>query len=221
MSRLIDISLPLHAGLPCWPGGPGLSLERVKSLEGGDDVNESRLCCGVHWGTHLDAPLHHLRDGASIDRLCLESLVGPAVVACLPGCAVISAGDLDLLDLPRGTERLLLHTDNSLLWRARAQSFDPGYVGLSEDAAEWAVARGIRLLGIDYLSIQPFGAGPAVHRILLGGGVIVLEGLNLDGVAAGDYELLCLPLNLVGADGAPARALLRSPAGAHQGARRS
>jgi len=210
LSRFIDISLPLRADLACWPGSPGFRLERVKSLDHGDEVNESVMNCGVHFGTHVDAPLHFVQGGAAVDDLLPDVLVGPAVVACLPHCKVITAAELESLGLPPRTERLLLHTGNSSRWRDPTHAFARDYVALSEDAATWVVERGVRLLGVDYLSVQLFGAGPEVHHILLKGGVVVLEGLNLDGVASGDHELLCLPLKLVGAEGAPARALLRT-----------
>jgi len=210
---LIDISLPLLPDLPAWPGSTGFCLERTKRLESGDSANVSRLKCEVHFGTHIDAPSHFLDGGASVDQLSLEIFIGQAVVAYLPDCPMITAIQLETLDLPLYTERLLLHTDNSLLWAKGEKAFCRDYVALTDDAAQWIVKRKIRLLGVDYLSVQRFVDGPEVHQILLQAGVVLLEGLNLDGVVSGIYELLSLPLNLVGAEGAPARAVLRRISG--------
>lgn len=208
-SQLIDISLPLGPELPAWPGSSGFHLERTGCLEAGDPANVSRLECEVHFGTHIDAPRHFFHEGAAVDQLALEIMIGPAYLAHLPDCRTVAKESLQELALPPGTERLLLRTANSQLWAAGAKSFRTDYVALSEEAAHWIVARGIRLLGIDYLSVQRFGDGPEVHRILLAAGVVLLEGLNLAAVAPGAYELICLPLKLVGADGSPARAVLR------------
>ena len=212
MNELIDISLPLHPALPAWPGSSGFRLIHTARLEAGDQANVSRLECEVHFGTHIDAPSHFLDQGKSVDQLQLEIMIGPAIVANLPDCRAVSAKDLEDMDLPPRTERLLLRTSNSRLWTAGEKCFRQDYVALIEDAARWIVARGIRLLGVDYLSVQRFGDGPEVHRILLQAGIVVLEGLNLDAVASGDYELICLPLKLVGAEGSPARAVLRRQA---------
>ena len=210
MSDLIDISLPLSADLPAWPGSSSFCLKRVKQLESGAQANVSRLKCEVHFGTHIDAPSHFINGAATVDEISLKTLIGPAVVAYLPDCPAVCAKNLESLDLALGTERLLLRTANSLLWARKCKTFHREYVALTEDAARWIVARGIRLIGIDYLSVQRFNDGPEVHQILLQNGVVLLEGLNLDSVVPGDYELLALPLNLAGAEGAPVRAVLRS-----------
>lgn len=209
MSNLIDISLPLNADLPAWPGSGGFSLERIGKLEAGDPANVSYLKCEVHFGTHIDVPLHFLAGGTTVDQIALDALIGPAVVAYLPDCTMISVEHLQSLNLPPDTARLLLRTDNSLLWGKDDKNFYFDYVALSEDAASWITERGIKLLGIDYLSVQPFNSEPEVHRILLDSGVVLLEGLNLNKVLPGNYELIALPLNLVGAEGAPVRAVLR------------
>ena len=206
---MIDISLPLSADLPAWPGSSNFCLKRIKQLKSGAQANVSLLKCGVHFGTHIDAPSHFIKDAATVDQISLDNLIGPAVVVHLPDCPAVSAQDLEALDLAPGTERLLLRTANSLLWARKCNTFHREYVALTEDAARWVVARGIRLIGIDYLSVQRFNDGPEVHRILLQNGVVLLEGLNLGSVDPGDYELLALPLNLVGAEGSPVRAALR------------
>lgn len=212
MSKIIDISVALRSDMPVWPGSVGFRLSRTQRLESGDPTNVSRLDCDVHVGTHVDAPLHFIEGGASIEQLPLEILCGPAVVADLTRADSITADDLAALSLPEDTTRLLLKTRNSALWE-RKQSFDADYVALTIDAAKWIVKRGIRLVGIDYLSVQRYYNGPETHQILLEAEVVTIEGLNLAGVAAGDYELICLPLKLVGAEGAPARTVLRPIAG--------
>jgi arylformamidase len=161
-------------------------------------------------GTHVDAPWHSLDDGDTVDQLPLGVLIGPAYVAHLPDCAVITPADLEKLELPPTIRRLLLRTGNSELWRSGVTEFRRDYVGLDEWAAQWVVQRGIRLLGMDYLSVEPYDKGPVTHRVLLGANIVLLEGLNLADVEPGLYELICLPIKLEGADGAPARAVLRT-----------
>jgi arylformamidase len=194
--------------MPIWPGSVGLRLVRTKRLEAGDPANVSRLDCDVHVGTHVDAPWHFLENGSTVEQLSLDVLIGPVVVAYLPEVSAITAGDLDDLGLPPGTRRLLLRTQNSELWAARVTEFKKDYVALTADAARWVAEHGIRLIGVDYLSVQRYGDSTLTHQILLEAGVIILECLNLAGVQPGGYELICLPLKLVGAEGAPARAAL-------------
>ncbi len=207
--EIIDISLPLQAELPTWPGSAGIRLEPVKRMAAGDAENLSRLDSDVHTGTHIDAPWHYVENGQTVEHLPLDVLIGPAVVSFLPEVSQITAGDLAALSLPPDTRRLLLRTINSELWAAGVTEFGEDYVALTADAAQWVVDRGIRLIGVDYLSVQRYEDGPLTHQILLEACVIIIEGLNLDGVKPGRYELICLPLKLVGADGAPARAVLR------------
>lgn len=209
--KIIDISLPLSSDTPRWPSSPEFKLQRYKQLKAGDDSNNSYLCCDVHTGTHIDAPSHFLPKAADTDQLPLELLIGPATVCHLEGISAIRATDLESLALPIGIQRLLLRTDNSKLWETKRAAFKPDYVGLTSDAARWIAARDIQLVGIDYLSIAVMDDIVYTHRILLHKGIVLLEGINLSGVAAGEYELICLPLKLTGAEGAPARAVLRGP----------
>ncbi len=206
---IIDISVPLQSGMVVWPGDRPVEVRRVRSLEQ-DGANVSELCLGSHAGTHVDAPAHFVAGGRTVDRLPLDVLTGPADVADLTGVeAAISARDLEALALPADCQRLLLRTRNSLYWERADDTFHEEYVALAADAADWIVQRGIRLVGIDYLSIEPYHlAGHPVHRALLGARVIVLETIDLSRVAAGRYQLWCLPLFIAGADGAPARAFL-------------
>jgi arylformamidase len=170
----------------------------------------SHLSLGAHTGTHIDAPVHFLEEGGGIDALAPEALVGPAVVAGLEGVqGTIGPGDLEAA-ISGETERLLLKTRNSG-WSAADTSFREDFVALDPSAAEWCLAHGVRLVGIDYLSIEPFGSGRRghpVHRLLLGAGVVIVEGLDLAGVEPGSYVVAALPLVVPGSDGAPARVVL-------------
>lgn len=206
--KVIDISVPLHKGMHLWPGSRSFDVEQVMSLDQGDEANVSALACDVHMGTHIDAPLHFINEGKSIDQISLDTLCGQAFVADMGDVEKITAELLDNLGLQDGTRRLLLRTTNSALWKKNY--FDPNYVALTEGAAEWVVNKGIGLVGIDYLSIQLYQGSPEVHRILLGGDVVVLEGINLALADAGQYELICLPLKMIGTEGAPARVILRT-----------
>ena len=206
---MIDISLPLRCDLPTWPGSVGFRLLPILRLATGDTANVSRLDCDVHAGTHIDAPWHFLDNGVTVEQLPLDILIGPAAICHLPELSVVTARDLTRLVLPAGTRRLLLRTRNSDWWAAGVKEFRENYVALSVDAAYWVVEQGIRLIGVDYLSVQRYEDNSITHQVLLKSGVIILEGLNLAAVRPGTYELICLPLRLVGAEGAPARAVLR------------
>jgi arylformamidase len=158
----------------------------------------------------VDAPRHFLEAGITVEQLSLEVLVGPATVAYVSEVSRVTPSELDELALPSNTERLLLRTSNSDFWAAGISAFRKDYVALTPEAARWVVNKGIRLVGVDYLSVGSFEGGVITHKILLEAGVIVVEGLNLGEVQPGNYELICLPVCLAGAEGAPARALLRS-----------
>jgi arylformamidase len=204
----IDVSVPVRTGMIVYDGDPQVRVERVTEIARGDLANLSRMELGTHTGTHVDAPLHFADGGAGADRLPLDALIGPAVVADALGAqGDIDAAALAALGLPAGTERLLLRTRNGDLWEERA--FTRDYVGVADDAARELVAMGVRLLGIDYLSIAPSADPAPTHRVLLEAGVVIVEGLDLRKAPPGRYDLVCLPLRLEGADGAPARALLR------------
>ena len=210
MIKIWDISLPVTHELPVWPSDPPVVLERYKAISKGNRSNVSRLTCGVHTGTHMDAPIHFIEGGAAIEDLPLEVLVGPAVVAEILDVDTITPDCLEALALPSDTTRLLFKTSNSQLWADPHHKFYTDYVALTPQAAEWIVQKGICLVGVDYLSVQRFDdPEPLTHRTLLEAGVVVVEGLNLREVTPGRYpQLICLPINLVGSDGAPARAVL-------------
>lgn len=209
MSEIVDISVPVLPGMPVWPGDSDVRLVPVKRMATGDKNNSSRLDCNVHTGTHVDAPWHFLDDGSTSEQLPLDAMMGEAFVAYLPEVDAITAETLFQLTLPAGTTRLLLRTRNSELWETGVTEFRKDFVALTSDAAQWLVDRGIRLIGVDYLSVHRYGDNAPTHQILLRAGIVIVEGLNLAVVAPGKYELICLPLRLDGADGAPARAVLR------------
>jgi arylformamidase len=202
-----DISLPLDSDLPTWPDSPGVLSTARMSIERGDVANVTQLSMDVHSGTHVDAPRHFLQDGQSIDQLGLDPFLGPAVVLDTGSAREIGAAVLDGAAIPPGTERLLLRTANSS--QTSSATFQEDYAALTLEGAKWLVdACDLKLVGIDYLSIQRFTEPPDVHRTLLGSGLAILEGLCLRDVVPGAYELVCLPLRLVGVEGAPARAIL-------------
>jgi arylformamidase len=202
----IDVTVPIHGAMVVYEGDPPVQLVSALALDRGDPANVARLTLGSHTGTHVDAPAHFIAGGTTVDRLAPELLVGPVrVVACPAGPVgpeVLAAADL-------GRERrLILKTANSGLWRE--PRFVRDYQALTLPAARALVAAGVELVGIDYLSIEGFGApGHPVHRCLLEAGVVIVEGLDLAAVAPGRYEMLCLPLRIQDGDGAPARVLLR------------
>jgi arylformamidase len=210
---IFDISAPLRDDLPTWPGEEALRRRFTASQSDGDAMTTSHLALGAHTGTHVDAPIHFLPDGAGVDAFVPDTFVGSAFVADLTGVAgPIGAADLDAAAIPPGTTRLLAKTRNSG-WSAADRAFREDFVAYDESAATWCVDRGIRLLGIDYLSIERFDAdqrGYPVHKTLLAAGVAILEGIDLADVPRGVYEIAALPLRIPGADGAPARAVLRA-----------
>lgn len=205
-SSVVDISMPLDARTPVWPGSPGFASYAHSSLKAGDVANATLIEMDVHCGTHVDAPRHFVEDGTTLEAVGLRPFVGPAWLADAVGHAAIDAPLLEALDVPRETTRLLLRTDNS--YARREVPFREDYVALTTDAAQWVVDRGLELIGIDYLSIQRFHDPPDTHQLLLGAGTVILEGVDLHDARPGRWTLMCLPLHLVGAEAAPARALL-------------
>ncbi|MCH9649388.1 MAG: cyclase family protein [Deltaproteobacteria bacterium] len=206
---MIDISVPLDHRLPVWPGSPGFRVSPLITMGGDSVANVSHLAMELHTGTHIDAPRHFVADGATVEDISIDALVGPAWVALSDVDGAIGPPELEALDLPAKVDRLLLRTPNSALWAKHPGEFQEDYAALSLEGARWIVDRGIRLFGIDYLSVQRFSDGPETHQVLLKAGVVLLESLNLSAVEPGAYELICLPLALVGTEAAPARAFLR------------
>jgi arylformamidase len=209
MPEYIDISLTVTNQLVTWPGDPSVDLERVKKIENGANANVSQLNMGVHTGTHVDAPVHFIPGQYGIDALSLETLIGPVQVVQLPDSAkAADRAALNAAGIQPGVTRVLIKTSNSQLWAKNVTAFQPEFVGVSKDGAEFLVEKGIKLVGIDYLSIAPYKQSRPTHEVLLAAKLIVLEGINLTDAQPGMYTLLCLPVKLGGSDGAPARAVL-------------
>jgi arylformamidase len=199
----IDVSVTIRPRMPIYPGNPGVAIELAQSIDRGDSANVSRLDLGAHTGTHVDAPCHFLHGAPGADELPLDPFVGPcAVVRPTSAGGTIDGGAIDSLELPPECERVLLKTPNSLLWER--DEFASDFCRLNAEGANALIERGVRLVGIDYLSIGDAEA----HVSLLAHHVGVIEGLDLRAVGAGDYFIVCLPLKIAGSDGAPARALL-------------
>jgi arylformamidase len=194
--EIFDVSVPLREGMVTYPGDPLVHMERAASIAGGDVVNLTRIDFGLHSGTHVDAPAHFIDGAAGVDAIPLEVLVGPCEVVEVPD---LSAGSV--ATAPQA-ERILFKTPNSELWAS--DQFAADFAQLDGEGAKLLVERGVRLVGVDYLSVGDEGA----HHVLLEAGVVPVEGLDLRSVGQGTYELVCLPLRVVGADGAPARAIL-------------
>lgn len=209
MKRIYDISLTVTPGMPVWPGDPSVLLERFSRIEGGADANISRITMGVHTGTHLDAPYHFVQGGRGVDELPLAVLMGPATVVRLPDSVDLITQDvLEAISIPDDVTRLLFRTRNSKYWARKSPVFHKNFVAISPDGAETLVKMGVRLVGVDYLSVAPYRDPVPTHQILLRTGVIALEGLDLSKVPPGEYELAALPVKLGGCDGAPVRAVL-------------
>lgn len=208
--RIFDVSVPISPQMPVWPGDPPVQIERVESISEGDSANLTRLSLGAHTGTHVDAPYHFVEKGLKVDQLPLSTLIGTAhVFEVHPKERTITATDLGSLGLPSTAQRLLLKTDNSYLWEGGLWEFEKDFIHLSGDAARWIVRRGIKLIGVDYLSVDSFDSeDKVVHHTLLEAGVVIIEGLNLSHVAQGVCQLYCLPLKVIDSDGAPARVVL-------------
>ena len=210
--KYYDVTLEISPELPVWPGNPRIELERTLKIEEGANANVSRLSLGVHTGTHVDAPYHFLPEGHSVESLLLEDLVGRAHVVDMTSVKdVIGLRAVQSALIPRRATRVLLKTRNSRLWKIRDRGFHEDFVGVDQEAAAWLVERGIRVLGVDYLSVAPWKRSRPTHEILLKNRVVVIEGLNLSAVRPGAYTLYCLPLKLKGCDGAPARVVLAGP----------
>jgi arylformamidase len=208
MTRTIDITIPLSPRLPAYPGDPPFEMTPTHRLADGAPYNLSRLSFGTHCGTHVDAPYHFEPDGATVDQLPLDILMGRVKVVELPVRERINRSELATLDL---------HDEIRVLFKTRMSGqhqkpeFQENFVYLTPEAADHLVAAGIKLVGIDSPSVEQFGREDfATHRALLRAGVVIVEALDLSNVSAGLYDLTCLPLLVAGADGAPARAVLRT-----------
>jgi len=211
--QIYDVSVPLSAATPTYPGDPGIEITNWLTLANGDTANVSLMKFSLHSGTHVDAPSHFIAGGAKVDSLPLESLLGEAQVIEVPDDVRIIDRRFVVANCPRRSQRILFKTRNSTFWDNRQEGFREDYVYIDHDAARWLVETGIKLVGIDYLSVEQFKSNTfETHHAFLSNGVVILESLDLRGVPSGVYELLCLPLKIAGGsgDGAPARVILRT-----------
>jgi arylformamidase len=213
-AEVFDVTVPLGPTMPSWPKHPLIAVEPLQRIAEGAGSNVSRLQITSHAGTHVDATWHYVDTGAKLLEIPLERWNGPCYVARIPDeVAQIGVADLEAAMIPAGTTRLLLHTRNSRRWEGWSGEtplpFDEAYAGVLPEAAQWMVDFGIELVGTDAPSIGTYGPlNRETHRALLGNDVLVIELLDLAGIAPGPYELVCLPLKLAIGDGAPARVLL-------------
>lgn len=204
--QIYDVTVPVHPRMPVYPGDPPVALEPRAQIAKGDPANVCYCGMGTHTGTHVDAPFHFIETGRKLHEIPLNLLIGRVRVVEVTA-RKIDVETLARLDLGEHI-RVLFKTRNSQLWGQ--ETFNPDYVFITPEAAAKLVADGIKLVGIDYLSVEEYGSTTfATHIELLSNGVVILEGLDLRAVDAGDYELVCLPLKLMDSDGAPARVILR------------
>jgi arylformamidase len=207
----IDVSAALDpAGTPVYEGDAPMQFDFLKDMRRGDALTLSKLSLGAHSGTHIDAPMHFILDGSAVDRVALTRLIGSARVIDVPDSVqTIDAAELNR-HVWRGSERVIFRTRGSVRGWMRSATFHRDFAFIAPDAARLLADAGVRLVGIDYLSLEQFGApAPATHRILLGEGIPIVEGLDLTEVIAGDYDLIVLPIKITGHEGAPARAVMR------------
>ena len=207
----IDATATLDpATTPVYEGDAAMRFDFLKDMRRGDGLTLSAYSLGAHSGTHVDAPMHFVRDGASVDRVPLEPLIGPArVIEIADDVQAIDAAELDR-HAWRGAERVLFRTRSSIRGWMSSSTFHRDFAFVAPDAAQRLADAGVRLVGIDYISAEQFGAAaPLTHRILLGKGIPIVEGLALEGVRGGDYDLVVLPIKVAAHEGAPSRAVLR------------
>ena len=210
--RTYDVSVPLSATTPTYPGDPGIEIKQWLRLDKGDAANVSLINFGLHSGTHVDAPAHFIDGGAKVDSLPLDSLLGEAEVVDVGDDIAVIDKNFVTEHCASGSQRILFKTRNSTFWSDPSGKFREDYVYIDPDAARWLVAAGVKLVGIDYLSVEKFKSdGFQTHLTFLSSGVVIVEGLDLRAVPGGRYELICLPLKVAGGsgDGAPARVILR------------
>ena len=206
----IDVSVPIQNGMVHWPGDPTFESHLKKTIgdENNSPCNLTLMNMSVHTGTHMDAPRHFIAEGATMETLPLDAVMGPCRIIEINSATTIAADELEPHDLKRG-ERILFKTHNSeRCWQT--DDFDEDFIYIAQDGARHITERGVMTVGVDYLSVGGYKKdGVETHVELLGAEVWIIEGLNLSGIEPGKYDLACLPLKLVGSDGAPARAALR------------
>lgn len=208
--KIYDITVPISEGLPIYEGDPKVLISVASSIAEGAPANVSKMCFGVHSGSHVDAPNHFIEGARRVDALDLDKLIGPCRVVEIDHNAP-SIGP-EHLEPARGAERVLFKTRNSTFWNSGSKAFRTDFTYIEPEAARLLAAVPVKLVGIDYLSVEKFGSVDfAVHHTLLEKEIVILEGIDLNDVPAGEYELICLPMKYRGGtgDGAPARCILR------------
>lgn len=202
--KIIDISRTISEDMPVWPKDPNVSVKLVSNfLEQG--CNVSNMCAGLHTGTHIDAPWHYIQEGKKVHQLDLTRFYGMCKVFEVNTGDHVKQSDIDMLDIGEN-DIVLFKTRNSL--QEQSHEFDKNFCALAPSAAKWLVHRGIKTVGVDYLSVEPYGGNGDVHRTLLKKDIAVIEGLDLTNVKPGKYMLSALPLKLGNAEGSPVRAIL-------------
>jgi arylformamidase len=207
--KIHDISLTIKPNTPVWPGDIPVWLQRAKKIEEGEEDNLSQMKMGVHTGTHLDAPYHFVNEGKKIDEIPLDTFYGTCQVIQLGDeVDLITARELAKTSIDRNIPRILFKTRNSREWLQPNPVFKQDFVGISVDGAEMLVEMGMKLVGLDYLSVAPYNSGKPVHDVFLQAGLVLLEGADLSRIDPGKYQLICLPLKLDATEGSPTRAIL-------------
>jgi arylformamidase len=209
--KVHDVSLVLAPGMTTWGDEPGPVITPLRRIASGDTANVSVVSFSDHSGTHVDPPIHFIEGAGTVDTLPIDALIGPCVVVAFAGEGNVSSEWLEHANIPRDTQRLLIKTRNSELWRDPRQRFTRDIVAVNASAARWCVSQGVKLVGVDYLTIEPQGpekAGYPTHKTLLGAGVVIIEGLDLRDIEPGAYDLVCAPIKIAQGDGAPARVFL-------------
>lgn len=210
--KIHDVTIPLSKETPVWEGDKGIRISQVALIRNGRDFNVSRIEMGVHAGTHIDAPRHLFVEGNTVDQISLDRLVGKVEVIRIPDCVdAITPEVLWANGFNKDIKRLLIRSANSNYWRSNPHIFHDEYTAVTTDAARIIAEAKLYLVGIDYFSISPMNDLIKPHQVLLESGVIILENLNLSNVPPGFYDIYCLPLKLIGTDGAPARVILTEP----------
>ncbi len=204
----LDITFPINQKMPKWPGSIGFKKKvHLEMPLNGNNLSSFEI--DSHFGTHLDAPLHFIEGGKSVSEISLDKLIGDVYVLETYGARSITRKHFETASIPKNCKRLILKTDNQVYWNNNITEFQEDFCSIDISGALWLVENSFQLIGIDYLSIQRFNDGPEIHTILLDSGMVIVETLNLKYVNQGLYELICLPLNLDGFEGSPARVLLK------------
>jgi len=207
MSKWIDVTRTLTNGMVQWPGDRPFRCHRFEEISGPESSNVSEINCCVHVGTHIDAPLHFIKDATDVSEIHISQLCGPATVVEIAESRDITIKDLEKSSIAPG-ERVLFKTANQSLWEEA--KFEKNYVAIGAEAAMWLIDYDVPVVGIDYLSVDRYeNETQPVHRALLGNGVVIIEGLDLSQITPGSYEMIALPLKIAGCEGSPARVIIK------------